>query len=117
MTQAPARTGPLALIIHTDGRAELRELPTDQAFDQARAIVGGHVTAMLAADWSAYLNEDGHMIPLPRNLFADAIARAAGFHFRHGDYLVGDVVFLGPACDGDVPERVLSLARAAGLPV
>lgn len=117
MTQAPARTGPLALIICTDGFAELRELRGHDPFDQAREIIGGHVTAMLGADWSAYLNEDGHLMALPRNLFADAMARALGFHFRHGDYLVGDVVFLGPACKGDVPDRVLHMARVAGLPV
>jgi hypothetical protein len=113
--------GPLALVVHPDESAELTRLPgpTDDLLATLHKIVGGYVRDVGAArnTWVAYVNEDGERLQLPRNLVADAIVRALGWHFRPGDFLVGPAVFLGRtgSQETDVPAEVLDLARAAGL--
>jgi hypothetical protein len=111
--------GPLALIINPDGTAVLTPLPVNPATASAaiRELVGGHFEAIGAGrnGWIAYTAEDERR--LPRNLQADAIARALGHHWDHGDCAKGVLVFVGRngADEADVPENVLSLARQAGI--
>jgi hypothetical protein len=116
--------GPLALIVWTNGIAELTRLP-DSPGAQVTAvneILGGYMEPVRPAgvDWIAYINEEGKRLELPVNVQADALVRTMGFRFMPGDFLVGPAVFLGT--DGspdevDVPQQVVDLARMAGIPV
>lgn len=124
MTQTAIRPGPLALVVHEDGSAELLRLPGPGAGTMLAAIqgtVGGFIEAVATAggDWVAYINEEGKAHGLRHNIQADALCRALGFPFMNGDYLVGPAVFLGRDGDDpdetDVPRRVLELARFAGM--
>ena len=115
--------GPLALIINPDGTAVLTPLPLNPATlsTAVRELIGGHYQAIGAGrnGWIAYTAEDEREFPkgLPRNLQADAIARALGYRWDHGDCAKGVLVFLGRngVDEADVPENVLSLARQAGI--
>ena len=124
LLESPPGAGPLALIIRPDGTGELTRLP-DAAGGQLKAlneILGGYLEAVATgtSDWLAYINEEGKRLELVFNAQADAMVRALGFRFMHGDYLVGPAVFLGrdgSPDEADVPQRVVDLARAAGIPV
>jgi|HubBroStandDraft_3_1064219.scaffolds.fasta_scaffold00339_23 hypothetical protein len=114
------RPGPLVLIIRPgDAPAELLVLPSRDHEQAAvlNGIVGGHLETIGDGSWLAFVCEDGARLEQPHNLTADALARALGWHFHHGDVLLGPAVF---ACRkgveiGDVPQRVIDLASAAGL--
>lgn len=121
MNERARPTGPLALIIQPDGTTEAGRLPANPlacstAIHQA---IGGHFEAIGQGGWVAYVAEDEREFPagLARNCQADALARALGWHWVHGDYAKGVAVFLGRSGpdDADVPDQVLDLARVAGL--
>lgn len=122
-TPDPQPHGLRALVIETTGAARLVELPLGpvQAAHRVGELVGGHLEAIITegSDWLAYINEEGIRLGLPFNPQADAIARALGYGFMHGDYLKGPAVYLGR--DGlqelDVPDSVMVLAWAAGIVV
>jgi hypothetical protein len=112
--------GPLALIVTPEGAATLTPLPQNPAamLTALNEAVGGYLTAVGTREgWVAYINEDGKGLGLPPNFQADLLARALGFPFRHGDYLVGTAVFLGRngVNETSVPDTVLTLARQIGL--
>lgn len=118
-----AKTGPLMLVIADDGGAVAERLPGISApLDAAmlHQIIGGHFEAVgglyLGDRWIAYTIEDERDLPTARrNMQADAMIRAMGFVPM--SVVLGPVVFLGRdgADEIDVPESLLSLARAAGV--
>jgi hypothetical protein len=114
--------GALALVIRPEVvEAALVRLPADdlKASTMIHDLIGGYYEAIGGPDWIAYTAEDERHFPggLTVNIQADAIARVLGFNWQHGDYAKGVLVFLGRAGLGnvDVPQRVVDLARAAGL--
>jgi hypothetical protein len=105
------------LAIAPEGVASLRYLPAsdeDQA-EQLNMAVGGWLEAIGPGRWLAFVNSEGKRLSLERNFHADALARALGWHFQFGDYLVGAVVFASRegVKIGTVPDDVIDLARAA----
>jgi hypothetical protein len=114
-------SGPIALVVWPQGFAELRRLPASDITqaDILHEAVGGYLESIGPGEWIAFLNTDGKEQGLKPNLHADALARALGWTFRVGDYLVGAAVFAsrdGTAI-GDCPQRVVDLVRTAGIPV
>ena len=123
MTDTPARTGPLVLIIRPgEVQAELVHLP-DGNLAGATAVndaIGGHFEAIEGAGgWIAYVAEDEREFPEPLypNLHADALARVLGWRPIQGDYVKGVAVFMGRegVNEIDVPDAVVELARRAGI--
>jgi hypothetical protein len=115
--------GPLALVVRPEGNAELARLP-DAPGGQLRALnelLGGYLEAVAtgSSDWVCYINEEGKGLGLAFNVQADALVRTLGFRFMQGDYLVGVAVFLGRngPDESDVPQRIVDLAKIAGIPV
>lgn len=105
------------LAVAPEGIASMRYLPASDA-DQAEQLnmaVGGWLETIGDGRWVAFINSEGKRLELERNLHADALARALNWHFQHGDYLVGSVVFASRQGGriGDVPDDVMDLARAA----
>jgi hypothetical protein len=82
-------------------------------------LIGGYFEPIGTPDWIAYVAEDERQFPdgLAANLHADALARALGWHWDHGDYAKGVAVFMGRhgTDEADVPQRVLDLAHVAGV--
>lgn len=110
-----------ALVIAPDGDVTLGPIEGD--LQNLQGIVGGYIepitplVAGLFGGWHAYVNEEGlfddAVLPNP---LATAFARSIGWTGHQT--LVGPVVFLGPAPDGeegDVPELVVEYAAARGL--
>jgi hypothetical protein len=114
--------GTLALVIRPEVvEAALVHLPADElaASTMIHELIGGYFEAIGGPDWIAYTAEDERHFPagLAVNVQADAIARVLGFHWQPGDYAKGVLVFLGRrgVVNVDVPQRVVDLARTAGL--
>jgi hypothetical protein len=115
--------GALALVIRpiVSQGGSLVRLPANElaASTAIHDLVGGYYEAIGGPDWIAYTAEDERHFPegLLPNLHADALVRVLGFHWQHGDYAKGTLVFLGREGVGnvDVPQRVLDLAHVAGL--
>lgn len=105
--------------------ALLHELPASAGYaaHELGELVGGDlgVIATAGSDWLAYINDSGIRLGLRLNPHADAMVRTLGYPFQMGDYVKGTAVFMGRADDGvneaDVPDRVVQLARTAGLDV
>jgi hypothetical protein len=123
---APAEpsTGPLVLVIQPDGTATTERLPASgtpaQDREQLAAIndtVGGYFTTIGDGLWLALVNEDGERLALPPNHSGHLLARALGFRFQTGDYLLGPIIFVSRQGEelGDVGPAVLELARQAGV--
>ena len=118
----PARPrGLRALIVRPDGTATDARLPASP-LALATAIhdaIGGHYEGIGLNGWIAYVAEDERNFPLGLrpNPQADALARVLGWHWNTGDYAKGVAVFIGRegVDEVDVPQRVLDLARTAGL--
>lgn len=107
-----------ALVVMPDGTAQVRDIEPDS--NSLNEIVGGWLEAIYPAnsrfgDWHAYVDEEGKLKGLPVNQSATMLAYAAGWAGR--DVLVGPVVFLGSAGEGedegaeegDVPPELVSL--------
>lgn len=124
MTDTPARTGPLVLIIRPGDHdtAELVRLPDGNlaGTSAVQEAIGGHFEAIEGVGgWIAYVAEDERDFaePLHPNLHADALARVLGWHPIPGDYVKGVAVFMGRegVNEIDVPDAVVELARRAGI--
>lgn len=86
-------------------------------------LVGGSLEAVSRDGWHAYLNQDGKLHSLPLNALAtallflgDATGQQAGITT---DWVVGDVMILGDAPDGeegDAPADLIQRLRAAAAP-
>jgi len=123
LDQLPADyTGPLALVVSTDGIARAVRMPDDSPAAPVKwlqDLIGGHFEGIGGTSggepWIAYLAEDGEHLAL--NVRATALARHLGWLGHPADYLLGTVVFLGRRGteETDVPERVLALAGTAGV--
>jgi hypothetical protein len=83
--------------------------------DDFRAIVGGHLEAVMFDQprASLYINEEGKLMSLPVNQRATALTWAHNSAFRGLDVIAGDAVLVGPPDDdGDdqaVPEAYVEL--------
>ena len=91
---APAGADPVVVEI----KGELAEI---------QQLVGGYLEPVTGDGWHAYFDEDGRMKGLPVNVRASAFLRHMGWR---GQYVVGDVVFLGDTPEGeetDLPEEIL----------
>lgn len=58
--------------------------------------VGGYIEAIEGDGWSAFINEEGKIQGLERNLFAEVWMRYHGMRLGQGDWIAGNVVFTGP---------------------
>jgi hypothetical protein len=84
----------LALRITTTGTIEELDLSVEDSLQVLQTAVGGWVQAIdLDDELSMWLNEEGKLVGLPHNPFAQfAWDKRFG---AHTDYMVGDVVFAG----------------------
>lgn len=97
------------MIIHTSGVVEQREF--DITLGTLQGIVGGYIEAFVGNGWVGYCDEEGKLKGKPVNLKATQVAHAGGW--PRGDYLVGDIIFLGPERGEhhtDVPAGLVALA-------
>jgi hypothetical protein len=85
-------------------------------------LVGGSIEALsLTDEVSAYINEEGKLVDLPRNEAGDRLVKHAlstvGRTMIPGDYVAGPLVLMGqPDDEGEdtgVPESVVELLKAA----
>lgn len=110
------------LAVYPSGRAQLLRLParSRDKLPMLQQLVGGFIEGIgVPGLWSAYLNEEGKIQQLPRNLAADDMARVLGWAGWPHDHLVGPVVFCGPpdrqGDDTNVPHAVVEAAVQAGV--
>lgn len=93
-----------ALIVRSDGTKEIREADFNN-LDTLSEVVGGWIEFVYVDDGvHLYCNEEGKIHGLPINPEA---TRISGIR---GDFLCGDVIFLGETDEGaeaDVPEEWL----------
>jgi hypothetical protein len=83
----------LALQVKTTGEVERLDLAPD-SLATLQAGVGGYIEAIdLAKDLTLWCNEEGKIIELPHNPFAQFIWDMA--RGVHTDYIVGDIVLTG----------------------
>lgn len=103
------------LVVAPDGEAAVATIPNElKAF---QLIVEGHIEAIagpngLAGPWVAYVNDEGKWTK-SHNDHATALATHLGWPGAQvGDYLSGNVVFLGHsgADETDIPNDVLEVA-------
>ena len=89
-------------------------------------LVGGLIEALsLTDEVSAYINEEGKLVGLPRNEAGDRVVKHAlstvGRRMIPGDYVAGPLVLTGqPDDEGEdtgVPESVVDLLHAAGVKI
>ena len=110
------------LVVEPNG--SVRKVNDLADLDTLRGLVGGGWLEGVSPDgrwtprWMAYVDEEGKIKGLPINVAATTLAKRLGW--PEGDYLVGTVVFVGPADeegdDTDVPDLVVREAiTAAGL--
>lgn len=86
-----------AIQITTDGRINLLDITAD-SLDTLQTAVGGWVQAIdLATDLTMWCNEEGKLVGLPHNPYAQHMwDKAFG---AQTDYIVGDIVLTGGADD------------------
>ena len=93
------------LVIHTDGRRELKPIEGLKSLQDA---VGGHIEGVRLKDEAfMYVNEEGKMRDLP---FNDLATQLWVESYGRTDYIVGDVAIVGDDGSGDesdVPEWVV----------
>lgn len=106
------------LLVKADGEAQVRDEEADLATLQR--LVGGYIEMFgptEGAGWLGYCNEEGKLRRLPYNARATTLALEGGWR-SGGDFLVGDVVFLGPGDteggDTEVTEEFLALSEHVG---
>ena len=96
--------------------------PGQPGVEWLQSVVGGCFQVVTAQTGlmrkfgiTMWLNEDGKIAELDRNILATAMARACGM-IEEADYIAGDVVITGPADDDgettEVPWPVLASLRA-----
>lgn len=87
-----------ALEVTTEGKVKIINLLPDTQLEQVQKAVGGLVQAIgLDDDLTMWLNEEGKMLKLPHNSFAQHL-----WDNKFGkdtDYIVGDMVLTGGADD------------------
>jgi hypothetical protein len=109
----------LVMLVDGTGAHVLRVAPTVDSF---RSLIGGWLEAIHPINlptnvppWHAYLDEEGKLKALPRNVPATRIAQAAGW--APIDILCGPVIFVGdgppsdPSGESSVPAVLVTLAR------
>jgi len=104
----------LALVVPSDGEKPLYLTVIDgDALTDVYRHVGCDVVEAIrptyeGVGWHAYVDEEGALKGLPRNVRASVLAYACGRPEGSG-MLVGDAVFLGEngSGEGDVPWRVV----------
>lgn len=106
------------LLVKADGEAQVLDEKADLATLQR--LVGGYIEMFGPSEgsgWLGYCNEEGKLRRLPLNQRATTLAFEGGWH-RGGDFLVGDVVFLGPGDaeggDTEVTDDFLALSEHVG---
>ncbi len=114
------------LILNTDGTGELFEVQkgtndSDPNYATLKLAVGGYIEPIrLAEDLLLYCNEEGKMYNLPYNEVATALVKSMyeSNGYTWGDYLVGNVVFVGddgtPNSAG-VPDRWVTEFQMIGV--
>lgn len=107
-----------ALIIDTEGNAEVRDIVPD--LGTLQGLVGGYLEAVAGhlpsgEEWHAYVNEDGAWKGLSLNPTATLLCTALGW--AGGQVLVGPAVFLSSdrGDEATVPPAVIAAASARGL--
>lgn len=88
--------------------------PTLEAFQE---LVGGDIEALSGDCFTAYINEDGKHLGLPRNPLGQAALEALGISLWPGDWIPGPVVFVGvpdgEGGDTSLQETVHDIIRLA----
>lgn len=107
------------VIVRANGDAAMVELSRD--LDSVRAAIGGGWLEAFTAGvetvpfaWTGYCDEEGKLKGLDRNFVADDLAVQMGWLGRtSGDFLVGDVLFVGGAdeegYDTSMPPEMVRL--------
>lgn len=87
-----------ALEVTTEGKVKIINLLPDTQLEQVQKAVGGLIQAIrLDDDLTMWLNEEGKILKLPHNSFAQHLwDKKFG---EHTDYLVGNIVLTGGADD------------------
>lgn len=87
-----------ALEVTTEGKVRIIDLLPDTQLEQVQEAVGGLVQAIsLDDDLTMWLNEEGKILKLPHNSFAQHLwDKKFG---EQTDYLVGNIVLTGGADD------------------
>lgn len=81
------------LILRTDGT--VNEIFVDNNLEPLQALVAGYIEVVdIGHDASMILNEEGKLIPLPRNDNATLVARSMT-HLAPEDWIAGDVLICG----------------------
>lgn len=107
----------LMAVITPDGSGIVMQ--ADSSLYALQALVGGYIEDIFPSTgnvlgWHGYVNEDGKGQGAPANPYATEIALRLGWTPLPGDYLVGTVVFLGDAGEGegDLPLSVVEVMEA-----
>ena len=101
--------------------AVVMSIPRDLGAFQA--LVGGYVERIPTTETgvSIFLNEEGKFFADPILNEAATRIQKIGYGLLPGDYIVGDVVIVGPPdMEGetlDIPQDAIDLCRAAGVRV
>lgn len=108
------------LIVQPDGLVEYRTIVNGPVLADFQRIVDGYIESVTGDGWHLYCNEEGKLRGLPINMVATKLAHELfGHNWRNTtepyfDILVGNVVFIGNAPDGeeaDVPQYIVGLAE------
>lgn len=103
-----------AVIITTNNEIIERESQWD--YQELQDAVGGWITSLSFGDnnFSAYINDEGKIMDLSENKIATALWYDSGARVMLGDYIAGNVVFVGNVdANGDdrsVPDNFFELA-------
>lgn len=100
---------PKAIIVKTDGTMTVRQLDT---YDDINKALGGYIEAVRFGRFgTAYVNEEGKLLGLPRNEIATQLCFRFNVGLALDDFIVGDFVIFGPENedgeDTDVPQILI----------
>lgn len=97
-----------AVVIHPDRRVEEVEID----FEGCQKAVGGFVELVhLAPGVTAYVNEDGIAMGLPRNDLATLFCHRLGPNIRVDDYIKGTMVVLGTGGTQHVRPKTVEMIK------
>ena len=85
-----------AILVKTNGEVLIKESSWNSY--EVQQVIGGVFDAVYFGDqeYSAYIHDEGKLIGLPENKIATEIWYDSGERILLGDYLAGDVLFIGP---------------------
>lgn len=96
------------MLIHPDRRVEEATLD----FEGCQKAVGGFVELVhLAPGVTAFVNEDGIAMQLPRNDLATLFCHRLGPNIQVDDYIKGTMVVLGTGGTQNVREKTVEMIK------